>query len=306
VSDPRPTFGHYVEYGLFLFIGALVRLVPKSMLHDLGIRIGRLIFPFLKSRQRVAVHNLRNAFPDLPLQECERLAARSFETVSAAFIELMAYPSLDADDIRRMIVLENPEVLVDLRRRNVGAVLVTAHFGSWELAAQAITLAAERKPHVIAKKQSNALVDRVVTGYRRKFGAVIVPMQAVREVLKVLQEGGLVVMAADQAASKESYPVEFFGRLVPTFGGPAVFALRTNSAIVVGLAVAQPDGTYRMRLEEVPADDLKEYSEANVHELTRRHVRLTEALIREHPEQWMWMHKRWKHVPDRPEVAGRT
>jgi KDO2-lipid IV(A) lauroyltransferase len=70
--------------------------------------------------------------------------------------------------------------------------------------------------------------------------------------------------------------------------------------------VALEDGTYRMRLEVVATDDLKEYSDENVRELTRRHVKMTEEIIRRHPDQWMWMHKRWKHVPDRPEVAGRN
>jgi KDO2-lipid IV(A) lauroyltransferase len=122
---------------------------------------------------------------------------------------------------------------------------------------------------------------------------------SIREILRALQNGYVVGMASDQAAAKESVAVNFFGREVPTFQGPAMFALRTHAPMMMGLAVRQMDGTYQLRFHRVPSDDLDGVTDANIKELTRRHVELTEKLIREHPEQWMWMHKRWKHVPDR-------
>jgi KDO2-lipid IV(A) lauroyltransferase len=118
---------------------------------------------------------------------------------------------------------------------------------------------------------------------------------AVREVLRTLQRGDVVVIAADQAAARESITVNFFGRLVPTFAGPAVFSLKTGAPILMGLVTRQRDGTYSLRFVEVPRDDLKEYSEDAVAELTRRHVAMAESMIRIHPGQWLWMHRRWKH-----------
>jgi KDO2-lipid IV(A) lauroyltransferase len=274
------------------------------MLHELGIAVGRVIYPFLRSRERVAIRNLRNAFPDRSPEELKQIAARSFETISAAFVEMLAFPTFSEADIRALVHVENPEIFDMLATRERGVVYLTAHYGSWELAAQSIRVYSQRPLAVIAKTQSNHLVDRLITKWRSRFGCRVVLMHAVRDVLKILHEKGGILLAADQAASKESLVVEFFGRMVPTYGGPAVFALKTGAILMLSLCVAQVDGTYRMRLQEVPMDDLTEYSEANVLELTRRHVRMTEQAIIDHPEQWMWMHKRWKHVPDRPEVAG--
>ena len=126
---------------------------------------------------------------------------------------------------------------------------------------------------------------------------------SVREIIRTLQQGGIIALVADQTAPKESVSVEFFGRQVPTFEGPAVFCLKTGAPIVLGCTVRQNDGNYTMHLEHVPSDDLVHYSEENVRELTQRQVRLTEEIIQQHPEQWMWMHKRWKHVPDRVEIV---
>jgi KDO2-lipid IV(A) lauroyltransferase len=126
---------------------------------------------------------------------------------------------------------------------------------------------------------------------------------SVREVIRTLHQGGIVVLVADQTAPKESVSVEFFGRQVPTFEGPAVFSLKTGAPIVLGCAVRQEDGNYTMHLVHVRSDDLVGSSEDHVRELTQRQVRFTEDVIRQHPGQWMWMHKRWKHVPDRAEIA---
>jgi KDO2-lipid IV(A) lauroyltransferase len=78
--------------------------------------------------------------------------------------------------------------------------------------------------------------------------------------------------------------------------------LKTGAPIVLGCAVRQENGNYKMHLEHVPSDDLVGFSDKNVLELTRRQVHMTEEIIRQYPEQWMWMHKRWKHVPDRVEA----
>ncbi len=135
------------------------------------------------------------------------------------------------------------------------------------------------------------------------FGLKIISMDmSVREILRTLQQGGIIALAADQSATKESVSAKFFGREVPTFQGPAIFCLKTGAPIILGGAVRQNDGNYTMRLVQVPSDDLMSASEENVLELTQRQVQMTEELIRQYPEQWMWMHKRWKHVPDRVEA----
>ena len=126
---------------------------------------------------------------------------------------------------------------------------------------------------------------------------------SVRRVLKALSEGRVVGILADQTAPMESVSVEFFGRMVPTFEGPAVFSLKTGAPIVMACALRISEGKYSVEFQEIQTDDLKGFSDENVETLTQRHVSLTEEIIRKNPDQWMWMHKRWKHVPDRIKVV---
>ncbi len=301
--EPALTLKHRVEFVLFAVAGAFVRMFPRRSLYRVGSILAAMAYPVLRSRRLVTLRNLRNAFPDRSEAERDEIARESFRSVATAFLEFLTFEHMTADDVRRLIRVENTGLLTDVERRQRGAIFLTAHFGNWELAAASVTVYSGRPLHIIVKRQANRLVDRVIDGWRTRFGGRTVSMEhAPREVMRVLGEGALVALAADQAASKESTPIEFFGRMVPTFGGPAVFALRTNTPIILGLPVRQSDGTYVMHLQEVPLAGLPKDDAEAVTELTRRHVRMTEDCIRQHPGQWMWMHKRWKHVPDRPEV----
>lgn len=110
-------------------------------------------------------------------------------------------------------------------------------------------------------------------------------------------------IVADQSAPKENVAVEFFGRRVPTHQGPAVFSLKMGAPLIATFPLLQPDGTYRARFVEIPTDDLAGLNDENILELTKRHVHLTEEVIRQYPDHWMWMHQRWKHaLKDRTDV----
>jgi KDO2-lipid IV(A) lauroyltransferase len=294
---------HVVEYVLFRCLGFIIRLLPLHLVHKTGFVLARLAYPLLKSRREVAFRNLRNAFPEMNEQWREQIAFQSFKNISATFIELLWSQNLTKEGIKQRVCIDNFDLLEQLREKKKGIVFLTAHFGSWELAIQAISVYTDATVYTIAKSQSNILVDRLINRWRELFGLKIVPMGAsVREILRTLQQGGIVALAADQTAPKESVSVDFFGRQVPTFQGPAIFCLKTGAPIVLGCTVRQETGNYKMHLAHVPSDDLVGFSDDNVLELTQRQVHMTEEIIRQYPEQWMWMHKRWKHVPDRVET----
>jgi KDO2-lipid IV(A) lauroyltransferase len=295
---------HIVEYIFFQAIAFIVQRLPLHFVHKTGFALARLAYPFLKSRRNVALQNLRHAFPEMGESKRRQIAFRSFQSVSVTFLELLWYPNLTKIRIKQRVHIENIELLKQLQEKKKGIVFLTAHYGSWELATQAITVYSDSPVCTIAKPQANLLVDRIITRWRELFGLKIVAMGiSIREILRTLQEGGIVALAADQSAPKESVTVIFFGRNVPTFQGPAIFSLKTGAPIILGCTVRQEDGNYTMRFVHVPSDDLNGVSDKNIYELTRRQVHMTEAIIRQHPEQWMWMHKRWKHVQDQAETT---
>jgi len=295
---------HVIEFTVFQCLGFMVRLLPLHLVHKTGFVAARLAYPVLKSRREVARRNLRNAFPEMDESQREHIAFESFQNISATFLELLWLKNLTKEGIQQRVAIDNIDLLEQLRGKQKGIVFLTAHFGSWELAIQAISVYTNAHVCTIAKAQSNIFVDRVINQWRMLFGLKIIPMGvSVREIIRTLQQGEIIALAADQTAPKESVSVEFFGRHVPTFQGPAVFSLKTGAPIILGCTVRQKDGNYKMHLVQVPGDDLVGFSDEHVLELTKRQVRLTEEIIRQYPEQWMWMHKRWKHVPDRVEAA---
>jgi len=291
-------FRHLVEYAIFLLFSSFLRLLPLSWVQAIGRAFGRFTFKALGFRKGVTIDNLTRAFPEYRRERILRIACSAFESIGVSLFELLWVPRMTRESIRNLVHLENPEEIREVISRGRGLILVTAHFGNWEMCAQSVVAELGIPLHVVVKPQSNPYIDKQINERRELLGNKAIPMaHAVREISKALQEGHAVGIVGDQSAAKESLWIEFFGRKVPTHPGTAVFALRNSAPMMIGFTIRQPDSTYKLRFDEVPVADLTDFSPATVEELTRRHVQLTEAIIRQHPEQWMWMHRRWKHVP---------
>ncbi len=285
--------------------GFFLRLLPLRTVQRLGAAAGAFVGVRLGYRRGVTLDNLRNAFPEWDDKRLEDVLRGSYRSVGTSLFELMYLPKMSSDDVNNVCRVMNPELVQKVFSCGKGALMLTAHFGNWELFAQAFRTSTGIPLHIIMKPQANKFVDERVNQWRTRLGNRIIPMDSIREMLRLLRENKAVGIVADQTAAKESISVPFFGREVPTYEGPAVLSLKTNTPLVAGFSVRQEDGTYKAWFEEIPSSDLTQFSPRNVAELTRRHVALTESVIRQHPEQWMWMHKRWKHVPSRfvPEKA---
>ncbi len=289
---------HFFEYLLFQLLGTLVRLLPLNMVQRFGAKAGEFLYSVAGFRKSVTLENLQRAFPEKSREELNQIARASFRSIGTALFEFLWFPHFTPDRLGEIARIEKPELLRDALARGKGMIILAAHFGNWELLAGSLYAELQSPLHIIVKPQSNVLVDKQINRWRTQLGNKVVPMGiAVREILRALQNGGIVGIAADQSAPKESIAVEFFGAKVPTYEGPAVFSLKTGAPIMIGFSIRQPDGTYRATFEEVPMRDLTAYNQESIVELTKRHVAITEKYIRQYPGQWMWMHKRWKHVP---------
>ncbi len=288
---------HFFEYVLFLLVSAPLLVLPLRVVQVMGSAVARFVYHLLGFRRRVIKENLRHAFPDLSEERRNEIADQSFRSVGTALLELIYFRRMTIEQIRRLIRVENVHLVHDAIQQGKGLILMTAHFGNWELCAQGVLAHTGVPMHIVIKSQSNKLIDAAVNSRRVRFGNSVVPMgDAVRAVLGALRNNEAVGMVGDQSAARESAWIEFFGRPVPTYRGPAVFSLKTGAPIVMGFAIRGEDGTYSLKLLKIDQDDLVGASESNVDELTRRHVAKTEEMIRNYPGQWMWMHRRWKHT----------
>ncbi len=295
---------HILEYVAFRIASGLLGMMPLRLVAKLGGWLGEKVLTVLRFRRSIVLENLRYAFPHASEEEIWRIARKSFRSVGTTLFELLWYPSLSADHLKSITHFSDHDLFRTAHARNKGVILLTAHFGNWELLPQAIRVHSGSEFLILYKVQSNTMIDKEIARRRTKFGNPIVPMGiAVREMLRSLREGKSVVMAVDQSAPKESIRMKFFGRDVPVFQGAASFALKTGSALIAAFSVRQPDGTYRIQCREISLKGLSD-SDDGIRELTRRHLQETENIIREYPGQWMWMHRRWKHSEERTLSGG--
>lgn len=284
----------YLLFRLFRFV--VLHLSLKSA-QQLGLKLANIFFIILTRRKQIAVDNLRKAFPEKTDADILLVAKKAFQNFGITIAELLWFPRLTPEVLDNLVRYKNLELMLDRCNAGKGVIMLTGHFGNWELIALATGFISKIPMTVIIKTQTNLLVDKIINEHRTLFGNKVVPMEfAVREILGSLNKGGVVGIIADQSAPKESIFVNFFGRQVATFQGPAVFGLRSGAAMQMGIIIRKPDFTYEVIIEEIPTADITEYNETNVHELTQRHTAVLEKYIRLYPEQWMWTHRRWKNI----------
>jgi KDO2-lipid IV(A) lauroyltransferase len=181
-----------------------------------------------------------------------------------------------------------------------GAVIVTGHFGNWEVAGASLT--ARGVPlDVVAVRQRNRLVDRLIRETRERLGMrVIYRGGSTKELLDSLRQGHAVALVADQDARSRGVFVPFFGRLASTYRGPALLALRSGAPLYLGSVTRRSDGTYAVRVRRLEVPEAG--GARRVEAITAQVTAALEAAVREAPGQYFWQHRRWKTRP--PEREG--
>jgi len=175
-------------------------------------------------------------------------------------------------------------------------ILLTAHFGNWEYMATSTGLQLGLKLNVVIKNQRNPYVTKWLKKARTRFGNDIIPMGVqIRKVYSKLMEKQIVLMAADQRGDEESIRVDMFGRRTSVFPGPAALGLKTNAVLICAIPVRQENNRYKIIFEKLSLDNLPENEEGKKKEIIQRYITHLQKIIEQHPEQWLWMHKRWKH-----------
>lgn len=290
--------GEYVEYFLFSLINRVVGRLSFRSSQRLGRWLGKSVFAATGFRKEITLENLRNAFPEKSQEEILSIARGAYQNYGIAMLESLWAGQQSAERLKPLVRVVNPEVMARARSEKRGVLLLSAHFGSWELLISSVRLQLETPLCMIVQRQRNKRIDHLFEKNRTRFGNTAFAMgPSSRNVLKALAENQVVLMLGDQSGPKESVFVNFFGRPSATHRGAAAFSLRTGAPIVLGLLFRQQDGAYEFILEEVDRAGLHSSSEESVTELTQRHTAVLEKWIRTRPDHWLWMHKRWKHTP---------
>jgi KDO2-lipid IV(A) lauroyltransferase len=213
--------------------------------------------------------------------------------------EFARFPTYTRENIDEILILDGHENFMNGQRRGKGVLYLTGHIGAWELSSFAHALLGYPL-HYMARPLDNARVDKLVNDYRCLSGnQPIFKNESARALLKILKDAGTVGILADQnTMPEEGAFVDFFGKSACTTTGIARVALHTDAAVVPGYAYWDSSiGKYRLRFE--PAVELVRTgdTERDVFVNTQKFAKVIEQIIRKHPEQWVWVHARWKTRP---------
>jgi KDO2-lipid IV(A) lauroyltransferase len=299
------TTGRRVQ-GLFvrLFLGGLIgmaRLLPMPWAERFGSGVGDLLFWCVPRYRAVARRNLAAAL-GWEAPRVEAVARQVFRNIGKTLVEFLRMPIMSPAEIRQLCELEGFEHVRAGLAAGRGVLLITGHYGNWELIAARL-VAEGLRLNVVARDADDPATNAIINGIREQCGYRVIPRQsAPRGVLAALRRNELVAMLIDQNTIEGGEFVPFFGRLAATVTGPAVLALRTGAAVIPGFVVRRPDDTHvgvASPAVELPGTGDRE---RDVRELTGRLTALIEAQVRADPTQWFWIHDRWRHRP--PEERG--
>jgi Kdo2-lipid IVA lauroyltransferase/acyltransferase len=281
----------YIAVKALLF---LANLIPYKMALGLGDIIGYLAFSVLRIRRQVTLTNLHKSFGNTYTdRQYNKIGCRAYRNISKSMIEYGLFPSLDKKALDRLLTIEGGEHFEKIKESGKGAVLVTGHFGSWELMGAYIAQHGWPIDYLVGE-QHNLKVNKIMNDHRRMFGIGLIELGvAARGVIKAVREGRMVAMLSDQDAGSDGVIVEFLGRPASTPKGPAAFAIKTGVPLICGYAVR--DGYHHRICIEPPIDiNLTGNKEEDIRAATQAYTSILEKYIKEYPDHWFWPHRRWK------------
>jgi Kdo2-lipid IVA lauroyltransferase/acyltransferase len=284
------------EYILFLLFSYFFRFCGLNLARKFSYPFSVLFFYLIPIRKKVVIENLSRAFPDSDNSEINRIAFKCYRNFVISLIEILYMPNMSKEEIIDILPAGNSDLIKNKYEEGKGVILLSAHFGNWEYIAASVGARINIPLYVVVKPQRNPFVNDWMNNVRTRWINKIVPLGvSIRQIYKEIKNKNLVAMIADQRGPFEGIRVKFFGIDTAVYSGPAALALKTGAPIVYGLAIRQPDYSFKVVFEEINLSDLPETEEEKIISISQRHTAFLEGYIRKYPEQWFWMHKRWKY-----------
>jgi len=287
-----------LDYLLYLtarFFSIVLMKLPVGLALSVGRLFGRVAYLVNHKRAKVAYSNMRAAFcADMPPFEMRSLVKGLYKNFGQVLVEVLRIPAVDKGYIQKYITIENRHNFDEAVAKKRGIIFLTGHFGNWELSS--ITSALQGYSLVVlAREQKMTRLNDALNRYRESKGCRVVKKgMATREIFEHLRSNGVVGILSDQDAGKKGVFVRFFGRPTSSARGAFVLAQRTG-ALIIPTFMVRMRGPYHRLVLECPIE-VKD-GENGQHEALQRFTSVLESYVRRYPEQWLWLHKRWKSTP---------
>ncbi len=305
MGKPRNPWVDRLQYIGLRVVSMALHSFPIDANLETARLLGSLIYQVDKKHRDRSLGNLRRSFPDMPERKREELARHSVQQLIMLFVEVLFTTRLiRIDTWSRFVELEKfDEVIKLLMERDRGLILLTGHYGNWEILGYVLaTLGFETTS--VARPLDNPYVNRWLMGVREKQGQRIIAKKgATSEITEVLDAKGAVGFIADQNAGSKGIFVDFFGRKASTYKSIGLLAMHYNVPVVIGYARRQGASfQFKIGSQDIihPADWKSQ--DDPLRYITQRYTKAIEEMVRVDPGQYLWVHRRWKTRP-KGEVA---
>lgn len=299
-ASPR-SLSYRLTTALLSFTREVFCRIPEPAAIFLGERTGDLLRILLSGKRRILRENL--SLSDLALtgrteeRRFEKRVFRHFGRLGAEFLRL---PKLSDQEISERVRVDGLERLRAELAKGRGVLLLTGHIGNWEIALRRLSIEAPGRFHPLIRRIKSPAVNDFVDRHRREFGkgASILADLGPKPLIRALRAGDVLIVLLDQnAGQEEGVFTPFLGRPAATYTSLARLSLLTNLPVFPSVCHRKPDGRFQIRiLAPIPPEpDL--VTEEAVSRMTFRYSQALSAFVHEHPEQWIWMHRRWKTRP---------
>ena len=283
---------HYTEYISLKILVSFLHLFSINTAKKIGFFLADIAFVFVPIRKKHIVDSLTKSFPAKSEQEIKKIAKDVYKQFVCTVVEIIFVSKMTDEQIKNAVCFQNIYLIERALKQGKGGVIMSAHFGNWEMLALSF---AKRYPlSVIVAKQENPYFDNIINNIRSKRGyKTIYKDVAPLGVLRALKRNEFVAILADQHAGVQGVYTPFFYREVSTPKGPAVFALRAKCPLYTGFCARQPDGRYVVSFEEISLPNTGD-DEKNIEIIMTEYNKILQRHVEENPSFWFWFHRRWK------------
>lgn len=285
---------YLLEYFGYRLVEFFAAYLPEFLLIPKANFFAFLAFRILKIRRDVALENLKIAFPEKSDSERIEIAYGSYKHFALMILEFMRLIRWTPEQLKKMVQFESVEILEKLIEENKGIIINSAHFGNWEIS---VSYFSEfwMPTTGVQQKQKNPYIDKRMAAHRNRWGMQIIYSRgAVKNSLKALEQKRMLGLLGDQDGGANGIFVPFFGKMASTPPGPALIRVKSQAPIVFVYAIRVGRFKFRIGIEPLNIEDNFELTEENLKSITRAYLEILEKYIQKYPEQYFWMHRRWK------------
>jgi KDO2-lipid IV(A) lauroyltransferase len=291
---------HKLEYAPVWLVVTVFRMLPRGLARILGIAIGYLVYVLHGRLRRVGMRNLAMAMPEKSKRERRKIVRGVFRTLGRQLADFCQFSSYTPNNIESLAVYEGFENFQHAESRGKGVLFLTAHLGGWEIGSFAHALYGHPM-QVVMRPLDNPYLDKIVRRSRSLHeNRTFEKDEFARGLLAAMRKGETVGLLMDQNMTPpQGIFVDFFGIPAYTAGGVARVAMKTDAAVVPAFTIWDPVlGKYRVHFDPAVCLIRTGADEADVEANTQKFTKVIEDFVRKYPDQWLWVHKRWKTRPD--------